>query len=92
MRKCLSGIVAIVLAITFSAFNNPPLHANTDDPVYGKTTSDGTQLVIPLDSFQGNETDARAHFDCPTSGLQFCARQVSISGQIISGGAFIKRD
>jgi hypothetical protein len=92
MKKYLTGLTALALAIAFSAFSAVPEKADNGQSIrWAKTNLDGTLPASPQ-IYTGTTSQARAEFSCPDDGSQFCAKEVNLLNQPVSGGAVIMRE
>jgi len=77
MKKYLSGIVAVVLAIGFSAFtanHQEKKYGNMQDYTWHKFNAAGTAELSPAVTFTGTDAGAKSAFGCPDGSSVNCAR------------------
>lgn len=83
MKKYLMGIIAIVLAITFSAFTtsvNKKVNLNKQTFTWHKYNAAGTAELSPIVSFTGDASQAKDQFQCPDGNTVKCARAYNAVG------------
>jgi hypothetical protein len=83
MRKYFLSILAIVLAIGFSAFTIPHDQMNKkgkDVFVWHKFNAAGTAELSPIVSYMGSEAGARSAFACSEGTTVNCARAYDSEG------------
>ncbi len=94
MKKYLLGIMAIALAIGFSAFTNDSNKTqgqSTTNYRWAKTTSSGS-IVMPVEIFDGSAEDARDEFLCPAGTPNYCAKAVDEDNVPLPGGPELRRN
>lgn len=93
MRKYLSGIVAVIMAISFSAFTVTPktVSGKFTDYRWAKTNLDGTIPANPQ-IYIGPASGVASQFGCPVGTPYFCAKVVDASNVPVPGGQVIKRN
>jgi|GEM_PF-4430343 len=83
MKKYLLGIVAIFMAIVFSAFsetNDKVDDGNLQTYTWHKYNTAGDSELDPIVSYSGTADAARTQFACPTSGAVICGRAYTSGG------------
>ena len=92
MKKFLAGFVAVVLAISFSAFtavNKPANEKAKLTLTWHKYNPAGTMELSPVVSYTGTAAQAQAAFNCPNGTSVICARGYDSDGNPTSN--FIKK-
>lgn len=92
MRKYLSGIVAVIMAISFSAFTVTPktVSGKFTDYRWAKTNLDGTIPANPQ-IYVGPAASVPSQFSCPSGTTYFCAKAVDASNVPLPGGPVVRR-
>ena len=92
MKKYLSGIVAVILAISFSAFTITPktVSGKLTDYRWAKTNLDGTIPANPQ-IYNGPAAGVPSQFSCPAGATYFCAKAVDVNNVPLTGGPVVKR-
>ncbi|HET6994906.1 MAG TPA: hypothetical protein VFI06_07980 [Chitinophagaceae bacterium] len=83
MRKYFLSILAIVLAIGFSAFTIPKEKANNkalESFVWHKYNPAGNAELIPTVTYIGTAAAASVAFGCPEGSSVFCGRAYDFEG------------
>jgi uncharacterized protein YxeA len=83
MKKYLIGLMAVVLAIGFSAFNGSQEKKKSDMQqtfTWHKYNPAGTSELSPVVTFVGTANDAKSAFNCPDGLSVICARAYDEEG------------
>ena len=83
MKKYLLGVVAVVMAIVFSAFSvqkDENRESNLQVYTWHMYNTAGTAELSPVVSFTGTEPNTRTEFGCSTGGPVICARAYDSEG------------
>lgn len=83
MKKYLNGTIALVLAVTVSAFNvarNNEMASKKTDYTWHKFNAAGTAELSPAVTFFGTAAGAKTAFGCPDGTSVNCARAYDMSG------------
>ncbi|HET6994905.1 MAG TPA: hypothetical protein VFI06_07975 [Chitinophagaceae bacterium] len=82
MRKYFLSILAIGLAIGFSAFTIPHDKTNKEKQTYvwHKYNAAGTAELSPIVTYTGTEAGAKSAFGCSEGTTVFCARAYDSEG------------
>lgn len=80
------GVVAVLLAVAFSAFTYLPVNNETSvtDFTWAKTDLSGNIPSNP-DLFVGTAAEAQSHFSCPEGSTYYCAKAVDENNDPIPG-------
>ena len=82
MKKYFLGIVAIVLALGFSAFttmDRKVTKSGSQSFIWHKYNPAGTAELSPTVWFEGTIEEASAYFQCPEGNSVFCARAYDVT-------------
>jgi hypothetical protein len=84
MKKFSFRIIAVLLAVGFSAFTFTHNKANNKemktDYVWHKFNPAGTAELSPVVTFTGTEAGAKSAFGCPDGTTVYCARAYDSEG------------
>ncbi len=87
MKKYFPGIMAIILAIGFSAFNinhfKEPVGSKIDY-TWHKYNPAGTAELSPVVTYFGSAAGAKTAFGCPDGTTVNCARAYDMDGNALS--------
>ena len=87
MKKYLLGIIAIFLAICFTAFTVKEKKENNSiktSYVWHKFNPAGTAELSPVVTFTGTSDEAKVAFACPDGASVNCARAYTMTGTPLS--------
>lgn len=83
MKKFAAGIVAVILALSFSAFtviHKPASEKAMLTLTWHKYNAAGTAELNPVVSYTGTAAQAKAAFNCPDGTTVTCARGYDADG------------
>ena len=87
MQKIVTGITAVILAISFSAFTaiqEPTNKKAMLTVIWHKYNAAGTAELSPIVSYTGTSAQAKAAFGCSDGNIVICARAYDLDGNQLS--------